>query len=80
MRQGSKRGAIGFRKNGALRRGSSKVGRTDAVVDGEDGGTTTAECGERIMSGIRSGSKIIGNGRQRKVAMVDDTMVQVRGP
>lgn len=56
------------------------MGRTDAVVDGEDGGTTTAECGERIMSGIRSGSKIIGNGRQRKVAMVDDTMVQVRGP
>ena len=56
------------------------MGRTDAVVDGEGGGTTTAERAERIMSRIRSGSKIIGNGRQRKVAMVDDTMVQVRGP
>ena len=57
VRQGSKRGAIGFRTNGALRRRSSKVGRNDAVVDGESGGTTTAERGERIMSGIRPGSK-----------------------
>jgi len=41
---------VGSRKSGALRRGSSKVGHTDAVVDGEGGGTTAAERAERTMS------------------------------
>jgi hypothetical protein len=57
---------VGFRKNGALRRGSSKVDHTDAVAAEEDGAITAAERTERIISGTSSRYKIVRReGRER---------------
>lgn len=63
-----------------MRRQLSKAARPDAVVDEEDGAIAAAERAERIMSGTSYGCKTMRNRGQRKPAVVEDTVIQVRGP
>ena len=61
-------------------KGIVQSGPYHAVVAEEDGAITATELAKRVIAGTSSRCKIMGKGGQRKVAVVDDTTGQLRGP